>query len=75
MVRENYMLTISAESIVYLSEKEEGFSEKFHPFINDRNAMDIAGELENAQADIERNAYAKIVLLDLSLKIMKLIKK
>ena len=75
MVRENYMLTVAADSIVYLSEKEEGFSEKFHPFINDRNAMDIASELENAQADIERNAYAKIVLLDLSLKIMKLIKK
>lgn len=75
MIRENYMLTIATEEIVHLSDKEEGFSVKFHPFINERNAMDIAIEFEHAQADIERNAYAKIVLLDLSLKIMKLIKK
>lgn len=75
MIRENFMMSLATNDIVYLSEKEEGFSDKFHPFINERNAMDMAHEFERAQADIERNAYAKIVLLDLALKIMKLIKK
>jgi DNA polymerase-3 subunit delta' len=75
MIRENFMMTLSTNEVVYLSEKETGFSQKFHPFINDRNALNIANELERAQTDIERNGYAKIVLLDLALKIMKLIKQ
>lgn len=75
LIRENFMLTLATNDVVYLSETEEEFSKKFHRFINERNAMEIAQQFEQAQADIERNAYAKIVLLDMSLKIMKLIKK
>jgi DNA polymerase-3 subunit delta' len=75
LVRENFIMNLKNEDIVYLTKKEEAFSKKFHPFINGRNILAITNELNSASADIERNANGKIVLFDMSLKIVKLIRK
>lgn len=74
MIRENFMLNLKVNDVVRLSNNEYNWAEKFCPFINQNNAFQIAAEFTEAQADIERNAYGKITLLDMSLKIVKLIR-
>lgn len=73
MVRENYLLNLSLEEIVYLDKGEDEFSQKFHVFINGDNINKIVEELSEAHVHIERNGYNKIVLLDMSLKLFGLI--
>jgi DNA polymerase III subunit delta' len=75
LIRENFILNLKDNSLVYLTPKEEQFSQKFHPYINGRNVIGIAEEFNTACADIERNANAKIVLFDMAMKIVKLIRK
>ena len=47
--------------------------EKFAPFIHGGNILDINKELNDAIYHIERNGNAKIVLLDLSIKLTRLL--
>ena len=75
ILRKNLLISLNQAEIVYLSEKESDFSKKFHQFINDSNAFQITHEINKAYTDIERNAYSRIVFLDLSLKLRKLIRK
>lgn len=74
-IRENFIMNLNNEQLLYLSREQEQFSQKFHPFINGRNVMSLVQEMNQACADIERNANSKIVLFDLALKIVKLIRK
>ncbi len=75
LIRENFIMNLKNDEIIYMSDDERKFSEKFHPFINGRNILGITEEFNSASSDIERNANAKIVLFDMSLKIVKLIRK
>ncbi len=76
LVRENFMLTLGQEknNIVYLTGDEAAFSSKFHPFINQKNAYDFSQELNLAHSHVEANGNAKIIFLDLALKLTRLIK-
>lgn len=74
MIRENFILNLKQPEMVYLNGEEMNFSQRFSPFINETNVWIIADELSKAYADIERNANAKIVFLDLSLKLVKLLR-
>lgn len=74
MVRENFILNFKNPELNYLSRKEMEFSEKFSRFINERNVIRIMEELELAQSHIEQNVYGKMVLFDLSLKMILLLK-
>ena len=49
--------------------------EKFAPFIHAENCMEITEELNMAQLHIERNANPKILFLDTSFKIARLLHK
>jgi DNA polymerase-3 subunit delta' len=75
LTRENLMLTLDQlkNSLVYLTGAEVEFSSKFHPFINQDNIYSITEELNKAFAHIEGNGNAKIIFLDLGLKITRLI--
>jgi DNA polymerase-3 subunit delta' len=75
MIRENLVSNLKKPELVYLTEKESAFSEKFHPYINGKNVIQLYEEFSKAFADIERNGYARIVLFDLTLQIIKLIRK
>jgi hypothetical protein len=57
------------------SDEERAFSEKFHPYVHRKNAHDIYNLFNQASADIESNAYSKIILLDIGLQLFKLLKK
>ncbi|HRW62286.1 MAG TPA: DNA polymerase III subunit delta [Bacteroidales bacterium] len=74
LIRENFMLNLQKKEMVYLTQKEYDFSVKFSPFINMNNIQVLYQEFNRAHTDIEMNAYAKIVFLDLALKIMKCIR-
>jgi DNA polymerase-3 subunit delta' len=74
IIRKNLLLSLNQNKIAYLTAKENEFSKKFHLFINDSNAFQITHEINKAYSDIERNAYSKIVFLDLSFKLIKLIR-
>ena len=72
--RQAMLYNYKAESLVYFEPKTQGFTlEKFAPFIHNGNIMSIADELGDAIYHIQRNANAKIVLLDLSIKLTRLL--
>lgn len=74
MIRENFILNYKNSDIVYLTPKEDGFSQKFHPFINERNVYNIMEEVNLAFAHIEQNGNSKIVLFDMVLKFASVIR-
>jgi len=74
-LRENFMLTVGAGNRIMQSPDEKAFSEKFHPFINEKNIFKIVEETEKAHYHIERNGKAKIIFLDMALSIMQVIKQ
>ncbi|MDA3929911.1 MAG: DNA polymerase III subunit delta [Prolixibacteraceae bacterium] len=74
MLRENFILNLKQPELNYLDEKERGFSERFCPFINERNILIFAEEFEKAFRDISSNGNPRIIFLDLSLKITKMIR-
>jgi DNA polymerase-3 subunit delta' len=78
MVRANFLLNKMPEhsnTMVKLAHEEDDFSVRFSPFISEKNIFLLAQELEKSMADIGANAYAKVVFLDLSIKVMGLLKK
>jgi DNA polymerase-3 subunit delta' len=77
ILRENLMLTLGQKQnkLVFLSGEESSFSSNFHPFITPENIEPLSNELTLAISHIEANGNAKIVFLDLALKITKLIQQ
>ena len=72
--RQALLLNYSVPELVYLKTSTANFSlEKFAPFINGANVLEIVKSIETATYHIERNANAKIVLLDLSIKLTRLL--
>jgi DNA polymerase-3 subunit delta' len=57
-----------------LSAEEKSFLEKFKPFINHNNIINLTNLVNEAHFHIERNANAKILLLDVSIQLFKLLK-
>ncbi|MFP4447280.1 MAG: DNA polymerase III subunit delta' [Bacteroidales bacterium] len=74
MVRENFMMNLEMEKITFLTQEEKEFSIKFSQFINNNNAQKIYNEINTASRDIQMNAHAKTLFLDLSIKLMKLLR-
>ena len=73
--RENFISNLNNLKLVYLNDQENAFASRFSPFINERNVIPIAEELERAYRDIAMNGSARIILTDLSLRIVKLIRQ
>ena len=69
------MLTLDQmkNGLVFMTGEEAEFSSKFHPFIHQNNTYSFADELNMAYSHIEANGNAKIIFLDLALKITRLI--
>ena len=76
LLRENLMLSLDQQKhrLVYLGGEEVTFSEKFHPYINQRNVYPLTEELNQAFYHIEANGNARIIFLDLALKVVRLIR-
>ncbi len=75
MTRENFIRNLQENGLNYMTSYEADFSQRFSPFINERNVEDIMNEFALAEKHIEQNVNAKMVFFDLTLKIIMLLKK
>lgn len=70
--RQALLTHYQTNELTFMELSQNGFNwEKFAPFIHGANIQDILEELNTAFYHIERNANAKIVFLDLSIKITR----
>lgn len=76
ILRENLMLSLGQlkNRLVFLTGAEKEFSSRFHPFINQNNIYALTEEFNLAYQHIEANGNAKIIFLDLALKVTRLIR-
>jgi len=74
MVRENLVINQNQKELSRMSADEGGFAEKFSNFIHPANAPYLSSELDRAFLHISRNANAKVVFLDLCIKLNKFLK-
>jgi len=76
ILRENLMLSLDQlkNRLVFLSGEGASFSLKFHPYISQKNINQLADEFNLAYSHVEANGNAKIVFLDLALRITRLIR-
>jgi DNA polymerase-3 subunit delta' len=72
--RECLMLKYADKSAVRMNKLELDSFNKFALMINESNCYDFAKELNTAYMHIERNANSKILFLDLSFKLGKLLR-
>jgi DNA polymerase-3 subunit delta' len=77
ILRENLMLTLGQlkNNLVFLAGDEASFSGNFHPFITQNNIYHLTDEFNLAFSHVEANGNAKIIFLDLALKVTRLISK
>ena len=77
LLRDNFMLNLVPDKqsqLVFLAQKEMEFSQKFATFIHKKNIKFLNNEFTKAYQHIERNGSDKIILLDMALKIVKLLR-
>jgi len=73
VVRECLMMNVSGGEMVKLDPQQQEILALFKPFINKKNVDSFVSELNKAHFHVERNANPKILFLDLSLKISKIL--
>lgn len=70
--RQALLLNYKSPELVFLETQTAGFDlSKFAPFVHSGNILSIEKELNDALYHIERNGNAKIILLDLSMKLTR----
>ncbi len=73
--RQALLLNYKSDQLVFM-ESKSGFNlSKFAPFVHSGNILDIEKEIGEAMYHIERNGNAKIILLDLSMKLTRFLHK
>lgn len=72
--RNSLLLNNNLIDLVQLPEDEKTFSTNFSPFVKPINLLQMRDLMEEGIKHIERNGYAPIILLDISLKITKLLR-
>ena len=73
-LRENFLFNLKEADLIYMDEPEAEFSQKFSPFINEKNVLHLFREFEKAYTDISMNGNSKLIFTDLGLKVSKLIR-
>ena len=69
--RQALLLNYKSEQLVFMETKTGFDLSKFAPFVHAGNILNIEKELNDAMYHIERNGNAKIILLDLSMKLTR----
>ena len=73
-LRENFLFNLKEPDLIYVNDQENEFSQKFSPFINEKNVLHLFREFEKGYTDISMNGNAKLIFTDLGLKVSKLIR-
>ena len=74
LIRENFIYNLSVSELNYLNREEAQFSRNFAKFITESNVIKLIDVFNKALTDISGNANAKIVLYDMSIKVILLLK-
>ncbi|MEO9893541.1 DNA polymerase III subunit delta' [Aurantibacter sp.] len=76
VMRQALLINYGAHELAYMKINVDNFHlEKFAPFVHENNILNITEELESAIYHIERNGNGKIILMDLSIKLTRLLHK
>ncbi len=76
MVRESFVHNFQLQAeLNYMTRAESDFAVRFAPFVNERNVTAISEELALCERDIEGNVSARMVFLDLIIKLTLLLKQ
>lgn len=75
LIRESFLMHLRLDAILTMTSDERAFVERFFPFINEKNVIEIIGQFDRARRDIAANGNAKIVLFDLAVRIIMLIRR
>ena len=73
--RQALLLNYKSNSLVFMETKTGFDLSKFAPFVHADNILEIEKEVSDAIYHIERNGNAKIILLDLSMKLTRFLHK
>ena len=73
LLRENFMLHMEQPALNFMSRKEAEFSGKFNPFIHQGNIHDLVESFSLAGNHIEANGNARIIFMDLSIRVIRLL--
>jgi DNA polymerase-3 subunit delta' len=73
LLRENFILHLQHDTLNYMSAKELDFSRKFSPFIHQGNVHALAEAFTMAGNHIEANGNPRIVLMDMSIGVIRLL--
>jgi DNA polymerase-3 subunit delta' len=73
--RQALLLNYKSDQLVFMETKTGFDLSKFAPFVHSGNIIEIEKELNDAIYHIERNGNAKIILLDLSMKLTRFLHK
>lgn len=72
--RQALLVNYKANELVFLELEDKSFTlDKFAPFIHSGNILEIEKEISEAMYHVERNGNAKIIFLDLSIKLTRLL--
>ena len=73
MFRENFMYNFKQDSLIHFTQDEEQFAQKFAPFINEKNIVELYELVELNIRDLSQNANPKIVFFDFTLRVTMLL--
>lgn len=74
VVRNALLINNNLHDNVLLPDNEKQFNVNFAPFVNPNNTIQFVELLEEGIRQIERNGYAPLIFLDISLKMTKLLR-
>ena len=75
ILRENFLMNLGNSEMIHMTGYESEWAQKFNAFIHQGNIHELYSEFNDAYNHISANAYARIVLLDMSMKIYRLLRK
>ncbi len=75
LIRESFVMHLHVDSLLTLSAAERGFVDRFFPFINEKNVVDMIELFNRSRRDIAGNGNAKIIFFDLAVRVIMLIRR
>ena len=76
IMREALLINYNVPELTYMNIRVDNFQlRKFAPFVHENNILEITDELESSIYHIERNGNSRIIFMDLSIKLTRLLHK
>lgn len=75
LIRESFVMHLHVDQLLTLSSTEREFVNRFFPFINEKNVVDMIELFDRSRRDIAGNGNAKIIFFDLAVRVIMLIRR